>query len=313
LILAAFAHLNQSSNQQASKQASNLINAQTFRLTFVERRSGSFEHASLRSRVSSRRIYFENGSESTALAIEWSNRVDFNNATKHRRLLAWASFLLSMVTNSLVLQTLECFSQDNESLSGGIQSGEGMKKNDMMVSHETLMTNETSSLSSLSRFDYSDIIDTSSSSRQPDHEVGITGTEALLIYGGSQGRDLLNESSEIVDNMEETEDDCDSSKAEEDEEIHKEPKQKWRALGSFAFAVGALKMVQKAMNDDDDQDLGMNQQANAQGPGQPDVSQIQADPGTSNVAMPQGDVTQVASQSVQQASNFASTTSTQAQ
>jgi hypothetical protein len=247
-----------------------------------------------------------------------SGVIELSSITRQKivdsRLLAWASFLLSMVTNSLVLQTLECISQDNESLSGGInKSGEGMKKNDMMVSHETLMTNETSSLSSLSRFDYSDIIDTSSPSRRPDHEAGITGTEALLNYGGSQGRDVLNESSEIVDNMEETEDDCDSSKAEGDEESHKEAKQKWRALGSFAFAVGALQMVQKAMNDDDDQDLGMNQQANAQGTGQPDVSQIQADPGTSNVAMPQGDVTQVASQSVQQASNFASTTSTQAQ
>jgi hypothetical protein len=187
-----------------------------------------------------------------------------------------------------------------------------MKKN-MMVSHETLMTNETSSLSSLSRFDYSDIIDTSSSSRRPDHEVGITETEAFLIYGDSQGGDVLNASSEIVNNTEETEDDCDLSKGEGDEEIHKEPEQKWRAHVSFAFAVGALQMVQKAMNDDDDQDLGMNQQANAQGTGHPDVSQIQADHGTSNVAMAQGDVTQVDSQSVQLASNFASTTSSQAQ
>ena len=181
-----------------------------------------------------------------------------------------------------------------------------MSKNDMMVSHETLMTNETGSLSSLSRFDYSDIIETSSPSRRPDHEAGITGAEALSIYGHSRGGDVVNAASEIVDNAQET----------GDEESHKGAKQKWRALGNFAFAVGALQMVQKAMNDDDDgddQNLGMNQQANAQGTGQPDVSQIQVDPGTSNVAMPQGDVTQAASQSAQQASSFAITTSTQAQ
>ena len=138
-----------------------------------------------------------------------------------------------MTNGTSSLSSLPRFDDDRDI----IDTSSGMKK-DMLLSHETLMTNGTSSLSSLPCFDYCDIIDTSPSSRGPNHEIGINGTEVLLNNRDCQVGDVEKQSSKFVDSTEKTEDVCDSTESKGDKESHNDVKRKWSTLGITVALAG---------------------------------------------------------------------------